>query len=438
MKENWKSKLFIVGVFSILLLVGGCEQKDSHTHAEGEVYTCPMHPQIVKNEPGSCPICGMDLVKKGGEVSNDTLSEDLAHLIRPTSASVVSTAGTTKPEKKELNVTLLSQGIVTYDTRRIYNIAARFGGRIEKLYVKYNYQPVRKGEKLYDIYSPELVTAQRELIYLLENDASNQAMIERARQKLSLLGLSANQIQSIENRKKADNTLSVYSPYNGYIVEEAALPAPPALIAQSTNPQGAMGGMNSQGSASNTPMNIISANPSGLSIQEGMYVSNGQTLFKVVNTDVVWAQFKAYPEDIASIRVGQPVSIKVEGDSSRTIKGKVDFIEPFYNEGALLPGFRVYLQNGKNELQIGNLLQGSIELAREGLWLPTSAVLDLGEKKVAFLKKGDTFSPVAVTTGQKTNEWIEIKSGLSEEDTLAANAQFMIDSESFIRVKSNE
>jgi multidrug efflux pump subunit AcrA (membrane-fusion protein) len=447
MRKNWKNKLFILCVFSIVLLLAGCGQKDTHTHQAGEEYTCPMHPKVVQDKPGSCPICGMDLVKKGGAMGsdtlgNDTLSMNLDYLIRPTNASVISQVRTITPQKKEMTVAVRSSGSIAYDTRRIYNIAARFGGRIEKLYVKYNYQEIKKGQKLFDIYSPALLTAQRELIFLVENDSSNEPLIGGARQKLSLLGLSADQIQAIEKSKRADYTLSVYSPYNGYIVEDAALPSAEVLAAPAANTQGAMGGMNASPTAPATSMSRTSSplttSSNEISIREGMYINAGQSLFKVINTDVVWGIFSLYPQDVATLRRGQQVDIIVEGDSSRSIKGDVDFIEPFFREGATLPTFRVNLSNKDKGLQIGSLLNASIGIQKEGLWLPVSALLDLGEKQIAFLKEGEVFSPVAVVSGGRTDGWIEIKGGLREQDVVAANAGFMTDSESFIKVKNDE
>ncbi|MEZ0612289.1 efflux RND transporter periplasmic adaptor subunit, partial [Fibrella sp. WM1] len=207
MRKNWKNKGIWAGLLMLAWLVGcssdGKQQKQGpanpnnhagHDHAptgkggQATEYTCPMHPQIVQSEPGSCPICGMDLVKKAQPGAGDSVAvdADLNALLKPTNALVVANVATVQPERRTEWVTLTANGIVTYDTRRLYTIPARYGGRIEKLYVRYAYQPIRKGQKLLELYSPDLVTAQRELLYLLEADRTNTPLIASARQKLRL------------------------------------------------------------------------------------------------------------------------------------------------------------------------------------------------------------------------------------------------------------
>ena len=145
-----------------LILLAGCKAGDKnkessvpltgvhsgHNHAtEEEAYTCPMHPQIVQDKPGTCPICGMDLVKKvsaGGD--SVVVDADLNALLQSTNSVVVANIATVHPERRNEAVSVQANGIVTYDTRRLYTIPARFGGRVEKLYVRFNYQPVRKGQ----------------------------------------------------------------------------------------------------------------------------------------------------------------------------------------------------------------------------------------------------------------------------------------------------
>lgn len=444
MKENWRNKVALLSMLFLLMLATSCRE-DTHVHAEGEEYTCPMHPQIVRNEPGTCPICGMDLVRKGGAGSSDALSAEVARIAQSAGGAVISSVRTVRPEREDREVPIQTQGVITYDTRRIQSIAARFGGRIERLYVWYNFQAVSKGQKLFDIYSPQIVTAQKELIYLLENDPSNESLLRAARQKLILLGLTDSQIKSLEQHRKADFALTVYSPYNGYVIEDASrLSSAPPPAPGSTSPSGGMGGGMSS-SAPGTPgtgpalSGGAASSSSELSLREGMYVEPGQTVFNVANTEKVWAEFRAYPEDLAAVQTGQPVEIVVENNPARTLQGKVDFIEPFYGGNADLPGFRVYLPNPDGQLRIGNLVRGTVQAAKiEGLWLPRSAVVDLGERQVVYRQADEAFRPVAVTTGQRTGDWVEIISGVTEQDQVAENAQFMVGSESFIKVQEQD
>ena len=173
----WRARLVLLAL-PLALLLGACQSDnkptdapgtteapaaDAHNHeAAGDVYTCPMHPQIIRDQAGDCPICGMALVKKpkaGG--AQAPASASLQNLLKSPDATVVSTQATVYPSAGAPDLTLTLTGRVEYDTRRTQVIAARFGGRIEKLLVRYNYQPVTKGQKLLEVYSPELVTAQQ-------------------------------------------------------------------------------------------------------------------------------------------------------------------------------------------------------------------------------------------------------------------------------------
>ena len=168
MKKNWRISKIVnrywildIGIALILILtVAACVDKSSsHEH---DTYTCPMHPTVISDKQGTCPVCGMDLVRKARPGEEIKITEDLARLIKSPNETVVSSIRTIKGEFKSMPVSVEAQGLVTYDTRNIYTIPARTGGRLEKVFLKYTFQPVRKGQKVAEIYSPELSTAQRE------------------------------------------------------------------------------------------------------------------------------------------------------------------------------------------------------------------------------------------------------------------------------------
>ena len=202
MKKNWKNN--ILYVLALLLLSASCNK--GNDHVEHDVYTCPMHPTVISDKQGTCPVCGMDLVRKARPGEELEITKDLANVIKAPNQSVVTTIKTTKPVYKSVPLSVKAVGIVTYDTRKIYTISARVSGRLEKIYLKYEFQPVRKGQKIAEIYSPELITAQRELLYLIENDAGNDDLIESAKSRLMLLGFSTRQMQDLIERKAAGNT----------------------------------------------------------------------------------------------------------------------------------------------------------------------------------------------------------------------------------------
>ncbi|PRY34995.1 CusB/HlyD membrane fusion family barrel-sandwich protein [Spirosoma oryzae] len=465
MNGNWRNRAWVWGVAASLLLTSACNRSnenkevnapanpntgihDGHNHAtEAEAYTCPMHPQIVQDKPGSCPICGMDLVKKAG-VSGDSVvvDADLEALLQPTNSVVVANIATVHPERRGEDVMVETDGIVTYDTRRLYTIPARFEGRVEKLYVRFNYQPIRKGQKLLELYSPDIVTAQRELVYLLDADTGNAPLIAAAKQKLRLLGLTDGQVTDLVRTRKPNYSLPVFSPYDGYVVEEnAATPAAPTPAAGSMGGGGDAGmgggGMNSSGTdeitfAQSSPSTGGGAIGGALLLREGQYVQTGQTLFRVANASRLWAEFRLYARDAVGIKPGDALAISFDQTGGPSRSARVSLVVPFVENGNPFVTIRAYLPGG-NSVRVGQLARAQIKRkATEGLWLPATAVLDLGNEQVVFIQgeTKNTYRPVRIQAGIRSGNSVAIRNGLTEEQTVAQNAQFLIDSESFVNV----
>lgn len=460
MKKSWnnnplRARLALL-ILPLALLLGACgaDQKptvttgaaaaatdEAHDHeAAGDVYTCPMHPQIIRNKPGDCPICGMALVKKpkaGG--AQAPASASLQNLLKSPDATVVSTQATVYPSADAPDLTLTLTGRVEYDTRRTEVIAARFGGRIEKLLVRYNYQPVTKGQKLLEVYSPELVTAQQELLFILTQDAGNQTLLRGARQKLRLLGLTNAQISRTIATRKPTYSVAIYSPYTGYVVEQppqpgAALPPPPAPTGSGMGSGGGdpMGGGAS--SAASAPAASTVPAEAGLTLTEGAYVTTGQTLFRVVNTKQVWGVFEPRPDELAALQVGQTIRVLPENNPARALTARIALIEPFFREGTRTGAVRVHLNNSDERLRSGALLTGTVNVpAAGGLWLPRAAVVDLGNREVAFVRRNGAFQTVPVQTGRRSAERVQVLQGVSAQDAVATNAQFLVDSEGFVQ-----
>src|SRR6266700_1811441 len=159
-------------------------------------YRCPMHHEIIRDKPGNCPICGMNLVAFGSE-EKAVADVGLNTLLRPTNSYVLSTVPVTTIKQNEEQIKVEALGNVQYDTREMATISARVSGRIEKLYLKYTFQDVSKGQKIMDIYSPELLTAQQNLLFLIKNDPDNTSFINIAKEKLLLLGMSSEQLHQV-------------------------------------------------------------------------------------------------------------------------------------------------------------------------------------------------------------------------------------------------
>ena len=406
--------VFLLGFVVASLILTGCkrnpENKKVSAIADTEsIYTCPMHPQIREHHPGNCLICGMPLVKK--ENANREISQiDLSTLLQSNNNTVVSSMPITTMRFAKQQIQLEALGSIEYDTRFMKTISAGVSGRIEKLYIKYRYQPVHRGDKIMNIYSPELLTGQQNLLFLVKHDPTNTTLINAAKQRLLLLGMTQNQLQKVISSGKALFLVTIYSDYSGHVHEA---------------------GNNAMASQQEIPMNVTSE----LSIKEGMYVEKGQPVFRVVNMDNIWVTLNFFPGENSLIKVGTPVTIIPE-TTDKKIFSKIGFIEPFYKNGSKTISARVYLNNSSGMIPVGSQVKATLNVQTNfSNWLPKESVLSLGLNKVVFLKEGDVFKAHRVSTGIVANNLIQVIEGLDTKDTVATNAQFLIDSEGFIKLK---
>lgn len=397
------------------LAFAGCKSKSGNTDipvtdSTVETYTCPMHPEVVEHHPGNCPICGMALVKKEN-ASREVSQIDLSTLLQPANSVALSSIPVTSVHHATAQMEVDALGRIEYDTRSLNVISARVSGRIEKLYVKYRFQEVHAGERIMDIYSPELLTGQQNLLFILKNDPDNNGLIHAAKQRLLLLGMTGNQLQQVIATRKALFTVSVYSNYMGHIHEA--------------------GNMN----ATSQPMNMAGMTEE-LSLKEGMYVEKGQPVFQIYNMAKGWVALNLFAGDNAFVKVGTPVAIIPETEPDKKFLSKISFIEPFYRANSKTVTARVYFNNAALELPVGSQVKAVLSVHTKATdWLPRQAVLSLGLNKVVMLKEGPAFRVHAIRTGIIANDLIEITDGLDGRDSVAANAQFLMDSESFIKVK---
>ena len=387
------------------------EDHNASSH-QNVVYTCSMHPQIIRDKPGNCPICGMTLVKK---VTDNHAKEDhnIDNVIKPTDNFVVGKFQTITAVDSTLSGEISLPGIVAYDPNSAVNIAAKISGRIEKIYVNFKYQRINKGQKLFDLYSPELLTEQENFIYLLSNDSDNRSIIEASKQKLLLYGMTQNQISSLANSKKANPKIAIYSPSNGIVIGTETMVTP-----------------------SNSGMQSINSSTERIELKEGNYVKKGEVVFKLVNTDKVWGIFNITQESSSLIKVNQAIKITSELNDKESIEAKINFIETQFNAADKTNRIRVYLNNNTFKLPIGLRLQGVIKTRSiSGVWVQKNALVSTGNKKVVFIKSQNGFKAIPVKTGFEMNGYIQIINGISVNDTIAKNGQYLIDSESFIKTE---
>lgn len=412
-----KNILLIATGFFMILIMACNRQKDSHAGHQQEKaeYTCPMHPEIIRDAPGNCPICGMDLVLKDKSIQKVT-DVDLEALLKPTNEYVVSSVPVTTMEQKQKEIEIEALGNIAYDTKEVGSISARISGRIEKLYVRYRFQKINKGQHILDIYSPEIVTAQQNLLFILQNDSTNTPLLEAAKVKLRLLGMNEVQMQNVIQSGKPMLTIALYSPYTGHIHET-----------------GSIGNMNPPSEA----MKDVSLITEELDLKEGMYVQKAQSIFTVYNPDHAWVVLNVYGENQGLVKIGNLVEVIPESAPDKAFKAKIDFIEPFYRKDSKTYTTRTYFNNTVLKIPIGSQVRATIlGNAKDAYWLSKEAVLSLGFDEIVFLQTDGGFKAHKIITGITHENHIQILSGLTEQDSVAINAQYLMDSESFIKVKN--
>jgi multidrug efflux pump subunit AcrA (membrane-fusion protein) len=416
--------------------------KNASSDGQQQSYTCPMHPQIIKDAPGTCPICKMDLIPMHAADAHGAADTSLNSLVKPSNELVVSGIKTIRVSRGLKKSEIIHKGIINYNTNNWRSVSSRVSGRIEKLFVKYNYELVSKGQKIMEIYSPDLANAQQELLFLKSNNET--LLLESAKKKLLLLGLTMVQINRILNTGRLEDRIAVYSPYSGY-VSELGLNATGAS-AEKSQPSGtriSSGGTEMRAMDASNAAAIIPEIPSissggALQIREGQYINAGQKLFDLISTDQVWAEFFARPDQLQDLSQGKKVLVQSIDRSSQRSEVAVSLIQPYFKDGINYSLIRANLPNGNKIWKVGQLISVSRQTSVEGHWLPATALVQVGTQYVVFVKKDDGFEPVFVKLKHRADQWIDVGDSLETDSDLALNAWFLVDSESFIKVKRFE
>ncbi|MDX3916869.1 MAG: efflux RND transporter periplasmic adaptor subunit [Pseudosphingobacterium sp.] len=402
MRKNFINKRIVL--FCLTALIIGCRQ----------------------GKPDQVPSKGHE---QHGESPVDT---SLQSLLKPVNEQIKASISTTKADSGIQVLMVEVPGKVTLDTRNNTSISARVGGRIEKLYIKYNYQPVRRGQLIMQIYSPELVSAQRELLLLKGNKVTNEQLYNKATNKLRFLGLTQQQINSILQKGQPDYRVSIYSPADGYILEKGTSPAPVTAVAPAPSTDGGMGGMSggnsmSPGSATSTPTTVTTT---PLILREGQYVSVGQGLFNIYTNRDLIAEFSIAPQLASMVKLNARILYNSTANPDKSYLDKIELLEPTYRAGENFTLARVY--GATTNLRVGELLRGKIPTTiASGWWLPKQAVLKLGGRSIVFKKQGSVFVPTEVKSGVTVNGQVQVLDNISHW-SVAENAYYLVDSESFI------
>ncbi len=366
------------------------------------------------------------------QVHNDMSGdENIEKLIVSPNKQVLSRQSTVKLSTSDEAQTMKAQGYIDIDRTRNQSISARFGGRIEKLFVKYELQFVKKGDKILELYSPELNTFQEEHLFLLQS-GKEKSLLEQSREKLRLLGITDFQISQLENNKTFTQSISIYSPSDGYVLFNSVTKSNSGANSQQAS-------MNSMGmnEKSSSDKNFGSANSQ---IREGVYVNKGEILFSVNDLQNVWAIISVSSEFHSSIQVNSQVKIISELFSDKSLSGKVALTEQTFEDNKQrFVRIRIDLPNAKGELKINSLVTAEIPVAAKGNFqIPVSSVYRSGLNTFVWVKTGTTqygtgiFLLRKVTTGSVANGNITIISGLSANDEVAEHAGYLTDSETFL------
>jgi Cu(I)/Ag(I) efflux system membrane fusion protein len=370
-----------------LLFGGTLESNHQHTSIS-EIWTCSMHPQIRQNEPGSCPICGMDLIPL--EDDNGLGVDQMAVSMSPTAMQLanVSTVmvGTETPTK---NIRL--NGKIQMDERLNFSQTTHFPGRIEKLSVNFTGEYVSKGSEVASLYSPSLVTAQEELFEAYKIRESQPNLYKATREKLKNWKLSENQIDQILSFGKVQDRFPVLADQSGYVISKK--------------------------------------------VNLGDYVNRGQALFEIANLTRVWAQFDVYENDLLWINKGDSIEFMINSLPGQSFIGKIDYIDPVINPKTRVTKARVVVQNDdgrlKPEMFVTGMVKAKSSMTGDQLTIPKSAVMWTGKRSIVYVRlqsdQGLYFKMREVTLGPALGDAYIIESGLEAGEEIVVNGTFSID-----------
>lgn len=401
-KYNTYLGILAVGLLLGWLLFGNSKTNDTeHNHSETEetdrMWTCSMHPQIIQPEDGDCPICGMELIP--AEISADGLTADQFKLTENAMALANIMTTIVGESNGEGNVIKLSGKIDKNEKENVVQVSY-LSGRIEHLYVSFTGEKVSKGQLLATIYSPELYSAQQELITASSLKESQPVLYKAVRNKLKLMKLSEKQINEIETTGKVKEIFPVYATVSGTVTDKL--------------------------------------------VEQGDYIKQGQPLLKIANLNTVWANFDVYENQIELLKKGQEVDIKINSYPNEGFKGKVSFIDPVLNTRTRTVKLRAVLNNTNDKFKPGMFVEGKIKGISSNkvqlLSIPSSAVLWTGERSVIYLKSNPTkpfFEMREVKLGNKIGENYEVLSGLQNGDEIVTNGTFTIDAAAQLQGKKS-
>lgn len=417
-----------MAVFAVIMallyfgVIGG-----SASDAGAAQYHCPMHPTYISSQPGDCPICGMSLVPvpkdheatstgatTGDHESAGSLKEaDAGHhastpdvpglvpvTLEPRRIQMIGLR-TGPVERRVLDDDTRAAGYITVDETRTSSITVRASGWVRKLFVNQTGVRVSKGEPLLTLYSQDLYSAQQDLLIAIaarERTTGDEALqrtreslLDASRDRLRLLGMSDEDLARLEESREAASELTIHSRSSGVVLDKTVI--------------------------------------------EGQFVTPDQALFQIADLGTVWALADVYEQDIARVAIGSPARMTVTAFPGEVFEGKVTFLYPSVSEVTRTLKVRLEFANPSTRLRPG--MYAEIEFAGGGFEVtavPVEAVMDGGETRYVFVvHNGTHFEPRLIQIGRRSDEWVEIQSGVDVGDTVVTSANFLIDSESRLK-----
>lgn len=399
----------VVALGVLVLLVAAVVAWNGRTPAEktSQKWTCPMHPQIVMDHPGSCPICGMDLVPVGSRSASHPTSpsgvagQGLVHL-DATRRQLIGVR-TASVELAPFTRTIRAVGRVSYDETRLRHVHTKIDGYVEHLFANATGESVRRGQPLLEIYSPELLASQQEFLVALA--ARNrmggsglssvagygQDLVESARRRLQLFDMTDAQIAQVEQTGTPQRTVTVYAHESGVVMMR--------------------------------------------NVTEGERIEAGKTLLDVADLSKVWVLASVYEYELPFVHQGQPATMRLSYLPDRTFTGKVSLVYPSIEAATRTAQVRIAFDNP--DLALKPDMYAEIELAAalgERVSVPDEAVLDTGSRSLAFVEKQPgVFEPREVRIGARLSDRYEVLSGLAPGEQVVVSGNFLIDSESKLK-----
>ncbi len=433
--------------------------RETGTVAKASVWTCSMHPQIKLPKAGKCPICFMDLIPLDSGSDDEGGPRELT--VSETSRALMEIE-TAPVERRFVTAEVRMVGKVDYDETRVSHITAWVPGRLDRLFVDYTGIRVAKGDHMVELYSPELLSAQEELLQTIKaakdlagSDVSvvrdtTEATVEAAREKLRLWGLTPEQIKALEQRGTADDHVTIYAPTGGIVIQKNA--------------------------------------------QEGMYVKTGSRIYTIADLSQVWVSLDAYESDLQWLKYGQRVTFSTESYPGETFAGTISFIHPVLNEATRTVKVRVNVPNEDGRLKPGMFVRAEaqasvatagriMDTALAGKWIspmhpevvkdkpgscdvcgmplvraeslgyvgqkpteadkplviPATAPLLTGKRAIAYVemsgKEKPTYEGREIVLGPRAGDYYLVREGLAEGESIVTHGAFKIDAELQIQAK---